>query len=338
MTVKRFNHAYGEVDDNPLGSSATTLTSSNLDRLGAIASADEFARVTLDPGRANGEPEIIHVTDYDGTASSATIERGKEGTTAREHPSGTTWEHAPTVEDFNAPDSGNVLGGEANNESTNVVVGPTAISRNTGGGENSGNVVIGHNAAIDETSSFADQTSCVLIGSGASGGVASDDFVAIGGGAAVGDEAVAVGRSSDAASHGVAIGRLAVSGGGSVAIGEDSDADVSSAIAIGRIASSASRAIALGFQASTTADRAIAVGYQSSAGNEGSVALGDSTTTSASDQVHVGPRHHAFSEVSDPATPPADEARLYARDDGSGNTELVVLFPSGNSTVLANGA
>jgi hypothetical protein len=53
------------------------------------------------------------------------------------------------------------------------------------------------------------------------------------------------------------------------------------------------------------------------------------------------PRHlfqtgyHQFSEVADPAAPAANGARLYARDNGSGKTQLTVVFATGAVQVLA---
>lgn len=101
MTRLRANLAYGTITDNPLLVGATTLNSAELPRLAAVSSPDIYA-VTLDPHREHGEPEIIHVTSYDGSATSATILRGQEGTTAREHPAGTRWDHAATVLDMAA--------------------------------------------------------------------------------------------------------------------------------------------------------------------------------------------------------------------------------------------
>lgn len=40
-------------------------------------------------------------------------------------------------------------------------------------------------------------------------------------------------------------------------------------------------------------------------------------------------------EISDPANPPADTARIYARDDGSGKTQLCVIFSTGSAVVIA---
>ena len=40
-------------------------------------------------------------------------------------------------------------------------------------------------------------------------------------------------------------------------------------------------------------------------------------------------------EISDPTNPPSDTARLYARDDGTGKTQLCVIFPTGSTVVIA---
>ena len=42
-----------------------------------------------------------------------------------------------------------------------------------------------------------------------------------------------------------------------------------------------------------------------------------------------------FTEISDAAAPAANGARLYARDNGSGKTQLVVVFNSGSVQVIA---
>lgn len=42
-----------------------------------------------------------------------------------------------------------------------------------------------------------------------------------------------------------------------------------------------------------------------------------------------------FTEISDPAAPAANEARLYARDNGAGKTQLVVVFNTGAVQVIA---
>lgn len=42
-----------------------------------------------------------------------------------------------------------------------------------------------------------------------------------------------------------------------------------------------------------------------------------------------------FDEITDPAAPAANKARLYAKDNGAGKTQLVVRFPTGAVQVLA---
>lgn len=42
-----------------------------------------------------------------------------------------------------------------------------------------------------------------------------------------------------------------------------------------------------------------------------------------------------LAEQAEPANPPADTARVFARDDGTGKTQLCVIFPSGATQVLA---
>lgn len=322
-TVKRFNNAFGTTTDSPLGSTATTMNSDELPRLGVVDSANsEIARLTLDPERIDGAPEIIHVTDYDGSATSATIERGKEGTTAREHASGTTWEHAPTVEDVNAGDDGG-------NDSS-VAVGNSAVASDVQ------SVVIGQNAS-------ADRDDTVLIGYNAS--AVSNTFQSVGIGSGVSlasgaDNSVAIGESAQAQnSECVVVGEQAnASSNAATVVGQGASA-ASNGVAVGRDAAANNLGVALGDSASVALNTfGVAVGEGTSCDHDEAVALGRGVATSDTNQVKVGARHLALDEISDPATPPADEGRLYFRDDGSGTTELVVLFDSGNETILATGA
>lgn len=85
----------GLVEDNPLTSGAPTLTSAGLAALPAIGST-EHAAIVLDPDGDFGAPEIAYVTAHTAAAVSATIARGQEGTTARQHDRDVPWVHAPT--------------------------------------------------------------------------------------------------------------------------------------------------------------------------------------------------------------------------------------------------
>jgi hypothetical protein len=91
----------GLVDDNPLGSGATTLTSTGLStlfELGTTLSA--HIAIVLDPDGTDGDPETAYITAYTNGATTATIARGKEGTTARAHAQNTPWIAAIMHSDF----------------------------------------------------------------------------------------------------------------------------------------------------------------------------------------------------------------------------------------------
>lgn len=108
--------------------------------------------------------------------------------------------------------------------------------------------------------------------------------------------------------------------------------------AIGREAgdgNTANDTVAIGYQSTTGGTGAVAIGHSANAGHAGSVALGYQSTTTAVDQVEVGARHFEIGEVSEPAAPAADTARLFVQDNGSGKTQLAVRFPTGATQVLA---
>lgn len=98
MARLRSNNVFGTITNDPLTNVGTTLNAAGLANLVAVASPN-VAVITLDPNRVNGAPEIVYVTAHTGSATSATILRGQEGTAAREHPLGTFWVHAPTALD-----------------------------------------------------------------------------------------------------------------------------------------------------------------------------------------------------------------------------------------------
>lgn len=98
----RTNFIGGLVEDNPLTAAAATLTSAGLAALVSIG-ATQHAAVVLDPDGINGSPEIIYITAHSATFGTATIARGQEGTTARQHDRDTTWVHSATALDFDRP-------------------------------------------------------------------------------------------------------------------------------------------------------------------------------------------------------------------------------------------
>lgn len=98
----------GLVEDNPLTAVATTVNSAGLAALVAVAST-EHAAIVFDPDGVFGAPEIAYVTAHAAAATSATIARGQEGTTARQHDRDVPWIHGPTVKDFDGAGGGSGL-------------------------------------------------------------------------------------------------------------------------------------------------------------------------------------------------------------------------------------
>lgn len=101
----RTNFLGGLVEDNPLASGATTLTSAGLASLPAIGATQHMA-IILDPDGRAGNPEIAYVTAHTAAATTATITKAQEGTTGRAHDRDTPWLHGPTIKDFDAAGGG----------------------------------------------------------------------------------------------------------------------------------------------------------------------------------------------------------------------------------------
>lgn len=89
----------GTITDNPLLVGATSFNSARLADVPAIGATEHYP-IVLDPLGVNGAPEVVWITAHTASQTSATITRAREGTTARQHPSGTTWYHGPTVNDY----------------------------------------------------------------------------------------------------------------------------------------------------------------------------------------------------------------------------------------------
>lgn len=92
---RRTNNVQGTLSST-MNSTQTSMNSAGLANLEAISST-EHAAICIDPGRTAGAPEIVWVTAHTGSATSATVSRGKEGTSARAHSSTEEWVHAPTA-------------------------------------------------------------------------------------------------------------------------------------------------------------------------------------------------------------------------------------------------
>jgi hypothetical protein len=95
----RPNFCSGTITNNPLAAGGTTLNSAALANLPAIGSSEHCVLV-LDPLGAGAGPEIVHVTAHTASATSATIARGREGTTGVQHATGTAWIAGPVASDY----------------------------------------------------------------------------------------------------------------------------------------------------------------------------------------------------------------------------------------------
>lgn len=93
----RYNSFSGTTTDNPLLSGATTLNSAGLAAFPSVTSV-EYVAIVLDPLGTN--PEIVYITAHNFSQTTATIVRGREGTTGTQWPLGTRWAHSATTEDF----------------------------------------------------------------------------------------------------------------------------------------------------------------------------------------------------------------------------------------------
>ncbi len=96
----RADYVLGKIDV-ALDTVATTLSSPRLARLPVIDSTSHAAVTLTDP--ATGNYEICHVTAHASGATTATIARAREGSTAQSWPIDTAWANAPTVVDFAVP-------------------------------------------------------------------------------------------------------------------------------------------------------------------------------------------------------------------------------------------
>ncbi|MBM4407825.1 MAG: hypothetical protein FJ038_04295 [Chloroflexi bacterium] len=97
--VVRPNFVSGTITNNPLAIGGTTLNSAALANLPAIGST-QFCKIILDPLGAGTGPEVVYVTAHTASAASATIVRGREGTSAVQHATGTVWVAGPLASDW----------------------------------------------------------------------------------------------------------------------------------------------------------------------------------------------------------------------------------------------
>lgn len=94
----RGNNQYGALSQTLL-IGGTTLNSPQLASFPAVTGSD-IAVLTIDPQQVGGAPEIVYVTAHTASATTATIARGKEGTSARQHSTSEVWINGITTLDL----------------------------------------------------------------------------------------------------------------------------------------------------------------------------------------------------------------------------------------------
>lgn len=130
MATTYTNFLSGATTDNPLLIGATTVNGTALADMPAI-SAPATMWLVLDPDGANGAPEIVQVTAHTASATSATIVRAQQSTTAREHPVDTGFRVAVTKSDLDElpfrkmTTTGDMLYASAANTAARLAVGAT---------------------------------------------------------------------------------------------------------------------------------------------------------------------------------------------------------------------
>lgn len=93
------NFLAGVVDNNPLASGGTSLSSSGLASL-PVVTAPDIMWLVLDPDADDGAPELVKVTAHTSSATTATIDRAEQSTSARAHNQNTTWRIVATQTDL----------------------------------------------------------------------------------------------------------------------------------------------------------------------------------------------------------------------------------------------
>jgi hypothetical protein len=98
MTTLYENFLAGTITDSPLSDVATTINSTNFASLPVVSGSD-IMYLVLDPDASGGAPEVVTVTAHSTSATSVTVTRAAQSTTARSHVSGTVWRAAFTKAD-----------------------------------------------------------------------------------------------------------------------------------------------------------------------------------------------------------------------------------------------
>jgi hypothetical protein len=217
---------------------------------------------------------------------------------------------------------------------SNTAVGTSALQTNVSGASST---AVGANAArlftgtaITAVGTQAAENASTATGTTAVGLNAARATTTGSNNTAVGSEAL-VAEASGTGNTAVGRAALAVSNGGvsNTALGESAGRDITTGdrnVFVGQDADAGSGTVSDG----------VAIGQLAVVAHDNAVALGRGTTTTATFQVEIGPRHIEADELaSDPAAPATNSGRLYFRDNGAGKTQLCVRFATGAVQVIA---
>lgn len=90
----------------------------------------------------------------------------------------------------------------------------------------------------------------------------------------------------------------------------------------------------VGYTARASVAKGTAIGTNTVVDHAASVALGSDVTTTADNQLCLAARHIEIVEMTAPAAPATNAARLFVEDNGSGKTRLMVRFATGATVQL----
>lgn len=99
ISHKKAGFASGTLSAAITTTGQTSLDSAAFANLPAI-SGGNICKIIMDADGSAGAPEIMYITAHTAAATTVTVSRGDEGTTARTHLNGTDWSHGPTLLDF----------------------------------------------------------------------------------------------------------------------------------------------------------------------------------------------------------------------------------------------
>lgn len=106
MARLRENFQSGLITNNPLAAGGTSITSPEFANLPEVAGGNTLVLI-LDPEGAGNGPEIVTVTAHTTSATTVTVTRASEGTSAVEHAASTPWIHGPTAADWDVESAHN---------------------------------------------------------------------------------------------------------------------------------------------------------------------------------------------------------------------------------------